>query len=101
MNSNLSEDARRFRKATGTAGLEQTLCKALGVLDARGIAHLVTGGYAVQEHGSLRHTDNIDLIVPDVTSAREALCAAGFEAHPVSRTVVVDPDYGYEVRLHC
>jgi hypothetical protein len=100
MNSNHSEHARRFRKATGTAGLEQTLRKAVRVLSVAGIAHLVMGGYAVQEYGYLRHTDNVDLIVPNVTSAHELLCNNGFKAHLTVKALVVDPELRSEVRLH-
>jgi hypothetical protein len=100
MNSNHSEQAKRFREATGTAGLEQTLRKAVRVLCAAGIPHLVTGGYAVQEYGVLRYTDNVDLIVPNVTSAHECLCKNGFTPHPTAKTIVVDPELGFQVRLH-
>ena len=99
MNSN-SEEARRFREATGTERLEQTLRKAVRVLSAAGIAHLVTGAYAAQEYGCFRFTRNVDLIVPDVARAHELLCVNGFEAHPTVKTIVVDPDSGFEVRLH-
>ena len=84
MNSNHSEQARRFREATGTAGLEQTLRKAVRALCVAGIPHLVTGGYAVQEHGYLRYTDNVDLIVPNVSSAHELLLQEWFRPAPNS-----------------
>jgi hypothetical protein len=100
MNSNHSEQSKRFREATGTAGLEQTLRKAVRVLSVAGIAHLVMGGYAVQEHGYLRFTDNVDLIVPNVSSAHEWLCKNGFAPHPAVKTIVVDPELGFEVRLY-
>ena len=92
--------AQRFRELNGTAGLEQTLDKAVGALYSAGIPHLVTGGYAVQEYGCLRYTDNVDLIVRDVARAFAVLQGSGFQPHGSSQTVVVDPETGFEVRLH-
>lgn len=65
MNSKHHEEPQRFRALDRTAKLEQTLDKAMRALYIAEIPHLVIGGYAVQEHGCLRHTDNIDLVVPD------------------------------------
>jgi hypothetical protein len=92
--------AQRFRESNGTAGLEQTLDKAVGALSRAEISHLVTGGYAAQEYGCLRYTDNVDLIVPDVARAFAALLSCGFQPHGSSPTIVVDPETGFEVRLH-
>jgi hypothetical protein len=44
------------------------------------IPHMVTGGYAAQEYGCLRYTDNVDLIVPDIPRALAALRGSGFPA---------------------
>jgi hypothetical protein len=38
------QEAQRFRELNGTAGLEQTLDKAVGALYRAEIPHLVTGG---------------------------------------------------------
>jgi hypothetical protein len=100
MNHNHPELAKRFREITGTTGLERTLSKAVEVLYKSNIPHFVIGGYAVQEHGYRRYTDNVDLLVPDVPRAYECLCRNGFTPHPTSKTTVVDPEHGYEVRLH-
>jgi hypothetical protein len=92
--------AQQFRAWDGTAKLEQTLNKAVRALYDAEIPHLVTGGYAAQEYGCLRHTDDIDLIVPDVARAVAVLRGSGFEPHHSSPTIVVDPDTTFEVRLH-
>jgi hypothetical protein len=100
MNSGHHEAAQRFRESNGTAGLEQSLKKAVGVLYRAQIPHSVTGGYALQEYGCLRYTDNVDLIVPDMTRAVAALVSAGFRPHGSSQAFVVDPESTFEVRLH-
>jgi hypothetical protein len=92
--------AQRFRELNGTAGLEQTLDKAVGSLYRAAIPHLVTGGYAAQEYGCLRHTDNVDLIVPDIARAFAVLRGCGFQPHGSSQTIVVDSETAFEVRLH-
>jgi hypothetical protein len=94
------QEAQRFRELDGTSKLEQTLDKAVRALFHAEIPHLVTGGYALQEYGCLRHTDNIDLVVPDMAHAHAALRANGFQPHRSARTVVVDPDTDFEVRLY-
>src|ERR1700730_6097925 len=94
------EAAHRFREANGTAGMEQTLDKALRALSRAEVAHLVTGGYAAQEYGCLRYTNNVDLIVPDIARALAALLNCGFQPQASAQTIVVDPESGFEVRLH-
>jgi hypothetical protein len=64
-----------LRKVTGTSNLERTARDAIAVLAGHGIAHLVVGGLAVQEHGYYRATVDIDLVVPDVFDAVEILTA--------------------------
>ena len=100
MNSRHHQTAQRFREANGTAGLEKTLDKAVGALSRAEISHLVTGGYAAQEYGCLRYTDNVDLIVPDIGRAVAVLRRSGFQPHGSSPTIVLDPETGFEVRLH-
>jgi hypothetical protein len=94
------QDAQQFRELDGTAKLEQTLDKAVRALFRAEIPHLVTRGYALQEYGCLRHTDNIDLVVPDVAQALAVLRVSGFQPHRSAQTIVVDPDTAFEVRLH-
>jgi hypothetical protein len=60
----------------------------------------VTGAYAAQEYGCLRYTDNVDLLVPDIARAIAALVSSGFQPHASAQTIVVDPESGFEVRLH-
>src|ERR1700722_6317737 len=100
MDSGHHQAAHRYRELNGTAGLEQTLDKAVGALSRAEIPHMVTGGYAVQEYGCLRFTDNVDLIVPDIPRALAALRGSGFRPHGSSPSIVVDPETGFEVRLH-
>jgi hypothetical protein len=100
MNSGHHQAAQQFREANGTAGLEQTLDKAVQALSRAEVSHLVTGGYAAQEYGCLRYTDNVDLIVPDIARAFAALVSSGFQPHGSLRNNVVDPETGFEVRLH-
>src|SRR5580704_19069846 len=100
MDSGHHQKAAQFRESNGTAGLEKTLDKAVGGLFRAEIPHMVTGGYAAQEYGCLRYTDNVDLIVPDTARAVAALMSCGFRPRASSQTIVVDPDTGFEVRLH-
>ena len=100
MDSRHHQNAAQFRESNGTAGLEKTLAKAVGALSGARISHLVTGGYAAQEYGCLRYTDNVDLIVPDIARALAALLSCGFQPHGLSRKNVVDRETGFEVRLH-
>jgi hypothetical protein len=100
MDSGHHQKASQFRESNGTARLEQTLNKAVGVLYHAQIPHSVTGGYALQEYGCLRYTDNVDLIVPDIPRAVVALVSSGFRPHGSSHAIVVDPETTFEVRLH-
>jgi hypothetical protein len=100
MDSGYHQKAAQFRESNGTAGLEQTLDKAVGALSRADISHLVTGGYAAQEYGCLRYTDNVDLIVPDIARAFATLLNCGFQPQASAQTIVVDPESGFEVRLH-
>jgi hypothetical protein len=100
MDSEHHQAAKQFRELNGTASLEETLEKAVRALYGAEIPHLVTGGYAAQEYGCLRYTDNVDLIVPNIARAFAALLRSGFHPHRSSQTTVIDPDTGFEVRLH-
>src|ERR1700726_3455961 len=100
MDSGRHQEAQRFRELNGTAKLEQMLETAVRALSVAEIPHLVTGGYAAQEYGCLRYTDNVDLIVPDIARAIAALVSSGFQPQASAQTIVVDPESGFEVRLH-
>jgi hypothetical protein len=94
------EEPQQFRELDGTSKLEQRLDRALQALFRAKIPHLVTGGYALQEYGVLRHTDNIDLIVSHIAQALGVLRGSGFQQHRSAQTIVIDPDTAFEVRLH-
>jgi hypothetical protein len=100
MDSGRHQEAPRFRELNGTAKLEQTLEKAVQALSVAEISHLVTGGYAAQEYGCLRYTDNVDLIVPDIARAVATLVSSGFQPHASAQTIVIDPETSFQVRLH-
>jgi hypothetical protein len=100
MDSGHHEAAQRFRESNGTAKLKETLGKAVEALYLAEVPHLVTGGYAAQEYGCLRYTNNINLIVPDIARALAALLSCGFRPHGSSQTIAVDPETTFEVRLH-
>jgi hypothetical protein len=51
-------------------------------------------GFALQEHGCIRYTDNVDLIVPNIAHAVAALLSSGFQPHGSSQAIVVDRETG-------
>jgi len=73
------EQADFLRESSGS-NIEKTMRKAVRILAQSGIPHYICGGYAVQEHGYPRFTQDVDLIVPDRGLAQEALCMNGFAA---------------------
>ena len=91
--------ARHIRNITGTASLEVALLKAVKVLVHHGIPHLVAGGFAVQEHGYCRTTQDLELLVPNTPEAMEKLLAGGFEKSSDSSAVVVDTDSKVKIKL--
>jgi hypothetical protein len=100
MDSGHYKKAAKFRESNGAAGLKLTLDNALGVLDCARIPHLVTGGYAAQDYGCLRSTDNVDFLVPNVGGEVAALMSYGIRPHPAAQAIVVDPETTFEVRFH-
>ncbi len=88
-----------IRKVSGSSDLDLTLRKAVATLYRGGIPSLVVGGYAVQEHGYPRFTQDIDLVVPDVAAAREYLSIRGFRPNPGSSMTLTDRDTKIEVDL--
>jgi hypothetical protein len=93
------QDAEFLRDASGSTKIEQTLLRALKVLELFGIPHYVCGGFSVQEHGYPRFTVDVDLIVPDVGYAIEKLSLNGFRANPGSSMTVTDRETEVEVDL--
>ena len=89
------EQAEFLRESSGS-NIEKALRKAVKVLAKSGIPHYVCGGYAVQEHGYPRFTQDVDLIVPNRALAEESLCANGFDEGPGS---VIDPETRVRIDL--
>lgn len=58
-----------LRETTGTSGVTETARAAATRLADHDIPHLIIGGLAVQEHGYLRVTTDVDIVVPDVVEA--------------------------------
>jgi hypothetical protein len=66
----------------------------------KGIPSVIIGGYAVQEHGYYRTTDDIDVVVPDVAAARAALVSGGkFKPNQGSSMTVTHRDTKFEVDI--
>jgi hypothetical protein len=89
--------AEFMRESSGSTNIEKTLLKALKVLKLFDIPHYVCGGFAVQEHGYPRFTVDVDIIVPDVSLAREKLSMNGFKANPGSKMTVTDKETKVEI----
>ena len=94
-----SREARFIRKVSGNGELETTMRKAVKALANNAIPHLIAGGIAVQERGYPRNTIAVDIIVPNIRTAYQALLEAGFEQSKKSRNAVVDPKSKFEVDL--
>jgi hypothetical protein len=67
----VSDEAFNLREATGTSAVADAARTVAAVLARHDIAHLITGGLAVQEHGYPRVTIDVDMIVPHVLEAAE------------------------------
>ena len=92
------EKAVFLRKVSGSTDIEKTMRKAVRALATRGVPSLVVGGYAVQEHGYPRFTEDVDLVVPDVATARGWLSISGFKENVGSSMTVTD--WVTEVGVH-
>jgi hypothetical protein len=91
-----------LRENTGTSGLEDTLHSAVDILAHHGVAHLVVGGLAVQEHGYFRTTLDVDLVVADVQEAVDLLTAdlsGPFLPYPGCEDTVKDRRNGILINL--
>jgi hypothetical protein len=93
------EQAESMREASGSTNIEETLLKALKVLEFFKIPHYVCGGFAVQEHGHPRFTVDVDIIVPNVAFAREKLSMNGFKVNPGSMMTLTDRETKVEIDL--
>ena len=94
-----AESVAWLREALGNAPLMQT-AKKLAVVLARGdIPHVIVGGLAVQEHGYVRTTYDVDIVVPDIDEARDYLSIRGFQEVPGTTMKLKDRDNRVEVDL--
>ena len=89
--------ARFLRESSNSTVIDDTLRKAAKVLALFNIPHLVCGGYAVQENGYPRFTQDIDIIVPNVAEAKEKLQMNGFKGNPGSNMTVTDRETKVEI----
>lgn len=64
-----------LRENTGTSGVVESARTAVATLADHDIPHLIVGGLAVQEYGYERVTIDVDIVVPDVIEAVEALAS--------------------------
>jgi len=94
-----SERAEFLREVSGSSILTATLNKVVSILALFKIPHYVAGGYAVQEHGYSRFTSDLDIIVPDVQTAREKLSINGFKENPGSSMTLTDRETKVEIDL--
>src|SRR3954468_1264702 len=78
----LLDDLKWLREALGNTVLIDTANKVAAELAKAQIPHLIVGGLAVQEHGYVRTTVDIDVVVPDVDAAVDWLAAHGFKEVP-------------------
>jgi hypothetical protein len=79
-----------LREALGNSSLMATAWRLARVLSRGGIPHLIVGGLAVQEHGYVRATVDVDIVVPDTDLAREYLSIRGFQEVAGTRRKMVD-----------
>ena len=68
----------------------------VAALNAAGVRYLVAGGMAVNAHGYLRFTKDVDLVVrlatADITGAFQALAGIGYQPSvPITATQFADP----------
>ena len=80
----LSIKARIIRRSTNTQSLEITARKVSRVLAQGKIPSWIAGGFAIQEYGYARTTNDIDIIVPNVKEAFDYLSIRGFKPKPDS-----------------
>jgi hypothetical protein len=91
--------ARFLRKVSNSSDIEKTMRKAVAALAERNVPSLVAGGYAVQENGYPRFTQDVDLIVPDVAEAKAWLSIHGFRENQGSSMTLTDRVTRVEVDL--
>ena len=82
--------AEHIRRVSGSTDIDKTLRRTVMTLADGGIPSLVVGGYAVQEHGYARFTQDVDVVVPDVAAARDYLAIRGFRPNAGSNMTLTD-----------
>lgn len=86
------EQAVFIRQVSNSSELEEILLKAIKILSIYKIPHYVCGGYAVQERGYPRFTQDLEIIVPNTRRTQEKLNENGFNKE--SGNVVSDHGTG-------
>ena len=95
--SRLVESSRRI---IGNSHLSQTAAKLDRLLRQGGFAYSFIGGYAVQQHGYPRFTQDVDLVVRERGAVRQYLLASGhFKPVQGSGMTIVDRELGTYVDL--
>lgn len=94
-----AQRARFLRKVSRSTDIEKTLRKAVAVLACFEIPHYVCGGFAVQEHGYARFTEDVDIIVPDVQYTCDKLSMNGFKMNLRSSMTVTDRKTGVSINV--
>jgi hypothetical protein len=91
--------AKLFRKRSGTTQLEQTIEKLFKTMAQGGFAGQILGGFALQQYGYARYTDDVDVVVDRLEDARAYLSIRGFKPVVGNRFDLVDRDNGVVVEL--
>lgn len=91
--------AKFLRKISGSTDLEKTMKKIVRTLGEGGIPSLICGGMVVQEYGYARFTEDVDILVPNVSDAREYLSIRGFKPNPGSSITMTDRETKIEVDI--
>jgi hypothetical protein len=91
--------ASSFRKLSGSTPLEETILRVFEKLGTGGFAAWILGGFALQEYGYQRYTNDIDLVVDHLEEAREYLSIRGFKPVTGNRFKLIDRVNGVEVEL--
>jgi hypothetical protein len=99
MRSKLLSKAASFRDKSGSTKLEDTINRIFEKLADGGFAALILGGFALQEYGYARYTDDVDVVVNDLEGARSYLGIRGFKPVAGNRFKLIDRENGVEVDM--
>lgn len=92
-------DVRLIRENTSTTQLEVTANKVASILYRGNIPHYIVGGYAIQNYGYARTTNDIDIIVPNRLDAIDYLTIRGFKEIRGNKMKIVDVANKVEVDI--